>query len=231
MAAPWDGRLITYLGVGEAADRPAAPNIAEGILAFWYANDTGTLSLWDSGVALAWTDFPSYSLEQIQDIVGAMIVNSASVELTYDDGTGEIGAEIATAWLGTQLAEGANIELTTDPMTGVVTVAVTGISSGATELDDLTDVDTTSTPPAEGNVLVFRTDKFVPEAPAVGVTELDDLSDVDTTTDSPAEGDLLVFRTDKFVPEASPHVVLADQAAYDALSPPDADTFYYIPEA
>ena len=43
-----------------------------------------------------------------------------------------------------------------------------------------------------------------------------------------AEGDgfVLVEST-----EADPHVVLADQAAYDALDPPDADTFYFIPEA
>lgn len=52
MAAPWDGRLVTYLGYGLAADRPATPNIAPNILAFWYSTDTAEISLWDG----AWVE-------------------------------------------------------------------------------------------------------------------------------------------------------------------------------
>lgn len=49
MPAPWDGRLITYLGNGLAADRPATPNIAPGITALWYSTDTTDLSIWAGG--------------------------------------------------------------------------------------------------------------------------------------------------------------------------------------
>ena len=40
--------------------------------------------------------------------------------------------------------------------------------SHAFALDNLTDVDTTTTPPTEGDVLVYRTNEFVPEALASG---------------------------------------------------------------
>jgi hypothetical protein len=40
MAAPWDGRLATYLGSGLASARPTTPNIAPGILAWWFSTDS-----------------------------------------------------------------------------------------------------------------------------------------------------------------------------------------------
>lgn len=53
MAAPWDGRLSTYLGSGVFASRPTTPNIATGMLAVWYSTDTSELSLWDG----SWNTF------------------------------------------------------------------------------------------------------------------------------------------------------------------------------
>jgi hypothetical protein len=57
MAAPYDGRLMTYLGAGTAAARPATPNTAPGILAMWYATDTGVFSFWESGAGVWSADF------------------------------------------------------------------------------------------------------------------------------------------------------------------------------
>lgn len=41
------GALITYLGTGVAASRPATPDTFTGIPSLYYATDTDTLSVWD----------------------------------------------------------------------------------------------------------------------------------------------------------------------------------------
>jgi len=56
------------------------------------------------------------------------------------------------------------------------------ISSGATALDELSDVDTTTTAPTSGDALVFDGTNFVPQAVSgSGATILNELTDVDTT--------------------------------------------------
>ncbi|GAB1407656.1 hypothetical protein MASR1M8_15750 [Thermomonas brevis] len=47
------GSIVSYLGRGDAADRPATPSIAPGALGIYYANDTAELSLWDGA---AWVE-------------------------------------------------------------------------------------------------------------------------------------------------------------------------------
>jgi hypothetical protein len=42
-----EGRLISYLGAGPLASRPADPTIAADGLAFWLDEDTGIISAWD----------------------------------------------------------------------------------------------------------------------------------------------------------------------------------------
>lgn len=49
MAAPWDGKLQTYLGSGTLAARPATPNIATGMAAFYYGTDTLAMYAYVSG--------------------------------------------------------------------------------------------------------------------------------------------------------------------------------------
>ena len=44
------GRLIDYLGHGDAADRPTAPDLHTGIFGLWWSDDTSELSLWDGTV-------------------------------------------------------------------------------------------------------------------------------------------------------------------------------------
>ena len=53
MAAPWDGKLQTYLGSGTLAARPATPNIATGMVALYYGTDTSTLYYYISGTGWA----------------------------------------------------------------------------------------------------------------------------------------------------------------------------------
>jgi len=75
-----------------------------------------------------------------------------------------------------------------------------GGGSGAVTLDDLTDVDTSTSPPGSGDALVFdgTTSTWVPGAP--GATSIDDLTDVDTSTTAPALNDILVWDGTNWVP-------------------------------
>lgn len=76
-----------------------------------------------------------------------------------------------------------------------------GGTGGATTLDDLNDVDLTTDPALEGEVLVKRGTHWVPETinptPQLG---LDDLTDVDTVTTAPTSGQTLVWDGVKWAP-------------------------------
>lgn len=68
-------------------------------------------------------------------------------------------------------------------------------TNAVASLDDLSDVDTTTTPPADGDRLAFdiASGLWLPTAAAAGMLALDDLTDVDLTTTAPSDGDTLVF--------------------------------------
>lgn len=101
-------------------------------------------------------------------------------------------------------------------------IAAAGGGGGATTLGGLTDVDTTTVAPTDGQALVYddADDTWKPgDLPSGGsgggllaANNLSDVADVGTSQEN------LGF------------VVLPDQAAYDALTP-DPDTFYFIPVA
>lgn len=65
-------------------------------------------------------------------------------------------------------------------------------SGGATSIDDLTDVDTSTTPPTDGQVLTWNNAGSKWE-PASSVSSIDDLTDVDTSTVAPTDGQALVW--------------------------------------
>lgn len=77
-----------------------------------------------------------------------------------------------------------------------LTVADVDSLGGASDLNELTDVDTATTPPANGDRLVYDAAaglwKPVP-APVGTVETLGDLTDVDTATIAPSSGDVLTF--------------------------------------
>lgn len=77
-----------------------------------------------------------------------------------------------------------------------------GGGGGATDLDGLTDVDTTTVPPTTGDVLTFDGAVWEPAAPAGVTIAMDDLTDADTTSVAPAIGDVLTFDGANWVPEA-----------------------------
>jgi len=68
---------------------------------------------------------------------------------------------------------------------------------GAASMDDLSDADTTTNPPTDGQVLTWdnASGNWVPEdASGGGASALGDLTDVDTTTTPPVAGQALIYK-------------------------------------
>lgn len=79
------------------------------------------------------------------------------------------------------LVQGSGITLTTDNVTDSITISST---LSATSINDLTDVDTQSTPPQSGQVLKWNGSNWVPAADATtggGGTDADTLDGLDST--------------------------------------------------
>jgi len=69
------------------------------------------------------------------------------------------------------------------------------------QINDLTDVDTNTNAPADGNVLVWDsgTSKWIPDVG--GASSIDDLIDVDTSTNTPTSADTLKWDGTNWVPD------------------------------
>ena len=82
-----------------------------------------------------------------------------------------------------------------------------GGTGSVTSLDDLSDVDLTTTSPISGNILSYDGANWIPITASTGgtgsVTSLDDLSDVDLTTTSPGSGNVLSYDGTSWIPVTS----------------------------
>lgn len=88
------GRLIDWLGSGNAADRPAAADMPARIVvdstAFYFAQDTKILGVFDPSGTPSWFDIDmtalaAFTTESLQDMIAAFLVNGTGITLSYDD--------------------------------------------------------------------------------------------------------------------------------------------------
>ena len=92
--------------------------------------------------------------------------------------------------IGSVLSTGSTVTVPTAPRGSTVDTG-SGVS-----IDALNDVDTTTVPPTDGQVLVWdnANSKWEPGTVAGGtVASIDDIGDVDTTTSAPSDGQTLVW--------------------------------------
>lgn len=86
------GSLKDYLGVGLASARPATPSLSTGVAGYWYATDTGVLSVWNG---LSWTNVSSGGSSLNVQQAGSTVVTGATV-LNFVSGA-TVGASGTTA--------------------------------------------------------------------------------------------------------------------------------------
>lgn len=151
----------------------------------------GEIFVWDAGSSklIPSPYVPGNTTEQIQDIVGAMLVGITGITAFYDDPLGQLQFtvtvtqytdEMAVDALGAAFALGTHIgcDVIYDDINNKISVEVdvawvdglivTAISMAS--IDDLNDVDTSTTPPADGDVLTWSAanSAWEPAAPGVG---------------------------------------------------------------
>lgn len=115
---------------------------------------------------------------------------------------GQVLSWDGTNWVPSTAAAGgvtsiiAGTGISVDQSTGDVTITATGGGGGATTIDDLTDVDTSTVAPTDGQVLTWdnAAGQWEPaDATGGGATSLADLTD--TSISSPATGEYLRYST------------------------------------
>jgi hypothetical protein len=77
-------------------------------------------------------------------------------------------------------------------------------TTSTNSIDDLTDVDTTTSAPSSGDQLSWDGSNWVPTSTVTAHTHsIDDMSDVDTTTSAPTSGQVLAWDGSNFVPSTN----------------------------
>lgn len=127
--------LITaYLGQGLAAARPATPAVAPGTIAYWYATDTGVLSIYANG---AWSNVGIGAAGAPPTIVQSKmaVANSASITLNSAPINGNLLVAMTfnptTGTVGTGWTSQAGNSTGTD--FGLVATKVAGAGESATQ--------------------------------------------------------------------------------------------------
>lgn len=166
----WDGsawQTPTFIVSDEIIDdRVAALMVAGTGITLTYNDGSNTLTV-D-------TTITQYTDEMARDALGVALTAGTGVTITPNDGSDIITVAVDTTAeaerirdvIGTALVAGANTTITVNDAGDTITIASS--AGGATTLDGLTDVDTTSTPPSNGNVLTYNSGSslWVPAAPA-----------------------------------------------------------------
>ena len=120
--------LITqYLGEGTAASRPATPSVATGCIAFYYATDTSTLSVWNGS---SWGSVGGYS-----------------------PGTAPTIVQSAHGNTGGATGGGAGLTMTSAPTNGILLVAMTFNPTTATANTGWTQLASNSSGTDYGTIL------------------------------------------------------------------------------
>jgi len=125
--------IISYLGEGLAAARPATPSLGTGVLGIWFSTDTGVLSAWDGA---AWADVNPVATSSVLGLVkpdgtiitisaGAITVAKASSSLfgvVKVDGTTitAAGGVISASASGPTFSDGTNT------VSGATSLTITG---------------------------------------------------------------------------------------------------------
>jgi len=147
---------------------------------------------------------------------GSAFANSFAATATDSDTiewqqTGDYNAAHIKGLNGATLTAGQHLAVNSTADGFELVTAPTGGGGGASAIDDLTDVDTSSAghTPTDGQSLVWDASMghWMPQTitgGSGGASAIDDLTDVDTTTSSPTTGQILTWDGTNWTPSAAP---------------------------
>ncbi len=93
------------------------------------------------------------------------------------------------------------------------------VSTGVTSMDDLSDADTSTTPPTNGQVLSWDGSNWVPaNVSSTSTGSIDQHSDVDTSTNAPTNGQVLSWDGTNWVPADDSVGALEINDLFDGIS-------------
>jgi hypothetical protein len=191
--------LATVATSGAYSDLTGTPTLATVATSGAYSDLTGTPTVPTNVADLADVSAVSPSTGQVLKWDGAAWAPAS--DLT-SSGTG-----IALTDLSVNVAAAGSANLTYNNTSGVFTYTPPDLSSyltsiSALSVDALSDVDTTSNAPTNGQALTWNGTNWVPGAVAADIssTSIDALADVDTTSSAPTNGQALVWDGSNFVP-------------------------------
>lgn len=137
----------------------------------------------------------------------ATATDSATIEWQQ---TGDYNAAHIKGLNGATLTAGQHLAVNSTADGFELVTAPTGGGGGASAIDDLTDVDTSSAghTPTDGQSLVWDASMghWMPQTitGGGGASAIDDLTDVDTTTSAPTTGQILTWDGTNWTPSAAP---------------------------
>lgn len=243
---PYDTRLLSYLGSGIAADRPATPNLPPDGLGFYLNTDTDILSMWDAngsawvdwdiaGIVSAFTDLTDTPADYTGMASKLVTVKADESGVEFSDPPAVVDQEQVEDWVGGLITSGSGIVVTYDDATGSLTIA-----TSITQYDDEMARDAIAAALAAGSgISITPNDAGDLIEIACTITQYDDsmadariaasnigaLANVDES--GATEGQSLVSDgAGNWAP--GNRMVTLTQAEYDALGTPDADTYYFI---
>ncbi len=73
------GLLIDYLGHGNAADRPATPDLYAGAIGLWWSDDTDELSVWNGVAWNAVSGGGGGSVSSVNGQTGAVVLDQSDI--------------------------------------------------------------------------------------------------------------------------------------------------------
>lgn len=148
------GRIVDYLGHGDAVDKPVSLTLTTGAIGVWYSDDTGDIEIWNGSGWNVIGGGGSGAVDSVNGRVGAVVV-LAPIGIAVGDetsdlttGAGKVGFRVPYAMTLTEVRASVRNAPTGDDLIVDINKNGATILSAKLQIDDGDTTSTTSSAPA-----------------------------------------------------------------------------------